>query len=131
MPADLGWHPWFVKPERLDLDAAAMYELDDEMIPTGRMVPPGPPPWDNCFVGVRPPVLHYPGLTVTVTSDCDHWVVFDHPAHATCVEPQTGPADALNQRPRILAAGERLARSMTISWLPTTEPGIPARSPGS
>jgi aldose 1-epimerase len=117
MPADLGWHPWFVKPARVELDATAMYELDERMIPTGRLVAPAPPPWDHCFVGVRPPVLHYPGVRVTVTSDCDHWVVYDHPAHATCVEPQTGPADSLNQRPRLLAPGERLARSMVIAWV--------------
>ena len=31
-------------------------------------------------------------VDVTLTSPCTDWVVFDEPSHATCVEPQTGPA---------------------------------------
>jgi aldose 1-epimerase len=44
MPAQVGWHPWFAGPPALTFDASAMYERDDEHVPTGRLVPPGPRP---------------------------------------------------------------------------------------
>jgi aldose 1-epimerase len=94
-----------------------MYARDDEGIPSGELVSPPPGPWDDCFVNTEPVELHYAELTVTVTSDCDHWVVYDEPSHATCVEPQSGPPDAFNLRPRLLQPGERLIRTMTIQWI--------------
>jgi len=120
MPVTIGWHPWFVKPDsdRLLFDAA--YATDDEQIPTGRLIEPPPVrPWDLCLVGAHHPLelRHSNGLRVVVQSDCDHWVVFDLPAHATCVEPQSGPPDALNAgTPHLLAPGEMLQRTMTIAW---------------
>jgi aldose 1-epimerase len=116
MPAELGWHPWFVKPEALSFRPVSMYARDDEGIPTGELVSPPPGPWDDCFINTEPVELQYTGLTVTVSSDCDHWVVYDEPRDATCVEPQSGPPDAFNLRPRPLEPGEQLARTMTITW---------------
>ena len=91
MPASIGWHPWFVKPERVDLRFDRMYLRDDDYITDGRTVsPPPPPPWDDCFAGpLATPRLWIGDVEVSITSDCDYWVVYDMPAHATCVEPQT------------------------------------------
>ena len=121
MPVTIGWHPWFVKPPHDRLEFASMYVRDAEGIPTGELVHPPARPWDDCFVEPRAaPELRYPGLTVRVGSDCDHWVVYDQPSHATCVEPQSGPPDAVNLGlATVLEPGEFLQRSMTISWLPT------------
>ena len=119
MPASIGWHPWFVKPDRVDLRFAAMYLRDDDYIPDGRMAtPPPPPPWDDCFAGVLDtPRLWISGVEVSITSDCDHWVVYDMPTHATCVEPQTAPADAFNLAlGHRLEPGDELRRTMTIRW---------------
>jgi len=120
MPVTIGWHPWFRTPadDRLEFDA--MYLRDEDYIPSGELVTPPPPrPWDDCFVGAHHPLqLRYEdGPTVTVSSDCDHWVVFDQLAHATCVEPQSGPPDAVNLGlASVLAPGELLQRTMTIAW---------------
>ena len=38
MPASIGWHPWFVKPERVDLRFERMYLRDDDYITDGRTV---------------------------------------------------------------------------------------------
>lgn len=120
MPAEIGWHPWFRKPRHLDWTPGPMYERGADGLPTGRLVPASEPPWDDCFVSPGPVVLHdVGGGRVTVESDCDHWVVYDEPAHATCVEPQSGPPDAFNLRPRTLAPHETLARWMTMSWSPS------------
>ena len=54
---------------------------------------------------------------------CDYWVVYDMPAHSTCVEPQTATPDAFNVPASIsgvvrLELGEELRRSMTVTWSP-------------
>ena len=91
---------------------------DDEGIPTGQLtaVPPGP--WDNCFTELLgPPQLALPdGPTLTVTSSCTDWVVYDRPTHAICVEPQTGPPDAFNHAPQVVEPGAPLVATMTWRW---------------
>ncbi len=119
MPATIGWHPWFVKPENVDLRFEKMYLRDDDYITDGRTIaPPPPPPWDDCFTGpLGTPRLWIDGLEVSITSDCDYWVIYDMPAHATCVEPQTATPDAFNLAGATrLQPGEELSRSMTIRW---------------
>jgi aldose 1-epimerase len=119
MPVTVGWHPWFVKPADDHLRFDAYYPPDDEQIPLGTVAPAPPRPWDDCLIGPHQPLaLMYPGgLRLTVQSDCDHWVVLDRQPHATCVEPQSGPPNALNTgAAQILQPGEMLQRTMTISW---------------
>lgn len=123
MPASIGWHPWFVKPERVDLQFERMYVRDDDYITDGRLVsPPPPPPWDDCFSGpLVTPRLWIGEVEVAITSDCRFWVVYDMPAHATCVEPQSATPDAFNLVPEVsdvarLEPGEHLKRTMTIRW---------------
>lgn len=118
MPATIGWHPWFAKPVSTDIAFEAMYRRGADGIPTGELIDPSPPPWDDCFVRpIGPLWLHYPALTLTVDSDCDHWMVYDMPDHATCLEPQSGPPDAFNLgSATLLEPGELLQRWMTIAW---------------
>ncbi|MFN8021862.1 MAG: hypothetical protein U0Q03_10080 [Acidimicrobiales bacterium] len=119
MPVTLGWHPWFRKPLSAELRFEQMYEKDAAGIPTGRLVEPRPQPWDDCFVEPQGPLVMQitPHVAVTVASDCDHWVVYTEPEHATCVEPQSGPPDAVNLgTATVLEPGEMLQRTMTISW---------------
>ena len=119
VPVELGWHPWFRKPDELDFRPMAMYVRDDIGLPTGELVSPPPGPWDDCFLAAGPVTLRYDRedvSAVTVDSDCDHWVVYDMPEEATCVEPQSGPPDAIAVRPRILAPGDSMRRTMSIGW---------------
>lgn len=123
MPAMVGWHPWFLKPLHADLQFGSMYVRDDDYISIPTLVPPRPHPWDDCFVEPQAPLrLHYDGLTVTVDSDCDHWVVYDMPVDATCVEPQSGPPDAFTIGGATrLEPGEMLQRQMIIRWASSRE----------
>jgi aldose 1-epimerase len=116
MPAMAGWHPWYRKPVDLSFTAAKMYERDDEDIPTGRLVDPPPGPWDDTFTGLAgPPSLRWPdGVTATISSTCDHWVIFTQPDHALCVEPQTGPPDEFNMKPQVVAPGAPLIAEMRL-----------------
>jgi len=118
-PAAVGWHPWFAKPDRLEFDPTAMYALDDIALPTGETVPPTDGPWDDCFLANGPiRLIHDRTLApvITVTSDCDHWVLYDKPHDATCVEPQSGPPDAPNIAPHMVTPDRPLRRTMTIAW---------------
>jgi aldose 1-epimerase len=125
MPASCGWHPWWSRelvrgdPVELELHAASMYKRDDEGIPTGEFVTVPPPPWDDCFTDLHPPVavLGWPGAaTVTITSDCPCVVVFTEPEHAVCVEPQSGPPDEVNLEPHVVEPGEPLVVHTRWEW---------------
>ncbi len=118
MPAVIGWHPCFQKPTTADLGFTRMYERDDDGVAVRRLLPPAPHPWDDCFTGPTAPLrLHVGPLHVTIASDCDHWVVYDEPADATCVEPQSGPPDAFNIGGATrLEPGDILQRTMTLTW---------------
>ena len=118
-PASLGWHPWFAKPDRLDFHPVAMYRQDEAGLPTGDLVVPPSGPWDDCFINHQPIRLHYDrqiASTVTVSSPVDHWVVYDGPDHATCIEPQTGPPDGPTLRPKVVTSGVPLRITMRIGW---------------
>jgi aldose 1-epimerase len=108
-PASLGWHPWFRKPESFDFHPSRMYARDDDQMTIDQLVDVPPGPWDDCFVNDQPVVVGIEGATVRLTSNCDHWVVYDEPAVATCIEPQTGPPDAPNIRPNIVGPGATLS----------------------
>lgn len=118
-PAELGWHPWFRKPDHLEFFPTAMYRRDAFGIQTGELVEPTDGPWDDCFLNTEPVILHYDRLTVpqvTVSSDCDHWVVYDQPSGTTCVEPQSGPPNAFNLTAHVVDPTTPLHRTMTIAW---------------
>lgn len=126
MPAMVGWHPWFRRrllqdpaiSAELAFNADTMYELDDVMIPTGRTTEPSPGPWDSCFTDVAQPLsVTWPGvIRLDLTSSCDHWVIYDRPEHAVCVEPQSDAPDAFNRKPHLLPPGESLSETFRITW---------------
>ncbi|MBS7458601.1 aldose epimerase [Coralloluteibacterium stylophorae] len=116
MPVVLGWHPWFLKPERLEFRPGAMYPRDAEGIAVRPTVTPTPGPWDDCFLNDEPVVLHRGGRRLRLSSDCTHWVVFDERAQTTCVEPQSGPPDGPTLGARVLAPGETLEAWFEMAW---------------
>ncbi len=125
MPAMLGWHPWFRKRledgshATLAFDARSIYLRDTDGIPTGLLDSPSPGPWDDCFTAVQSaPRIHWSnGLVLEVSSTCDHWVIYDEPDHALCIEPQSGPPDVFNQgEPDVVQPGFPLVHAMTWRW---------------
>ncbi|HIF94243.1 MAG TPA: aldose 1-epimerase [Myxococcales bacterium] len=123
-PASVGWHPWFRR--RLGLgdelavawQADSIYVTDGAGIPTGEKHSPGSGPFDDCFTDLRgDPILRWVGaIELTLSSSFDHWVIFDEPDHAICVEPLSGPPDALNIAPRLVAPGQPLIGEFRIDW---------------
>jgi aldose 1-epimerase len=123
MPAVVGWHPCFRKPAADELSFGRMYPRDHDGMAVLPTVDPVARPWDDCFVEPQGPLRlrfrdHHGGaIVVTVASDCDHWVVYDEPADATCVEPQSAPPDAFNLGGATrLDPGDLLQRTMIITW---------------
>lgn len=118
MPVTLGWHPWFRKPDRLDFAPERAYPRDGQGIACLPLIAPPPSPWDDCFINHRPIGIEVAGQRLRLSSDCQHWVVYDEPRHATCIEPQTGPPDAFNLGlGRDLAPGQTLSAWFLLEWL--------------
>lgn len=128
MPAAIGWHPWFVRklpgaPDsaelQLDIAPGKMWLNDETGLPTGALGAPVPQPWDYCFRELAAdPVLRWPGvLELTVSSDCDDWIIYNMEPEGLCVEPWTAPPNSLNlPNPRIVLPGDPLVATMTWTW---------------
>ena len=116
MPATIGWHPWFRKPERVRFSPTAVYPRDSHGIATLPIKTPSAGPWDDCFVNTETVRLERASHALALSSDCTHWVVYDEDPNATCIEPQSGPTDAFNIEPFVLAPGETLTRWFQMAW---------------
>lgn len=129
MPAVIGLHPWFARrlargrDVELHLRPRQVYAKSSDSLPTGELVPPPGGPYDDCFVGMaQPPRLVWPGaLELTITSTSDHWVVFDELPDVVCVEPQTGPPDAVALgEAAVVPAGGQLVLGASFAWTART-----------
>jgi aldose 1-epimerase len=61
--------------------------------------------------------LTWPGQLELTVSSPEQWVVvYDEQEAAVCVEPQTGPPDGLNTRPRLVTPLEPLEATTTWTW---------------
>jgi aldose 1-epimerase len=117
MPAQVGWHPCFRKPSHTSLIFESMLLRDDHGIATTIRERTDAVNVDDCFINPLAPLsLSVNGVKLVLSSDCSHWLVYDLPEHATCIEPQSGAPNEINDSPVILAPGESMARWFTIAW---------------
>ncbi len=114
-PVSFGWHPWFRKPDRLEVRPEAMYRRDADGIAVAELVDVPDRPWDDCFIVRTPIEMTIAGVEIELRSPCHHWVIYDEPEHATCVEPQTGPPDAFTIAPEVIEAGGSAETSLAIA----------------
>ncbi|HAG68140.1 MAG: hypothetical protein ABR76_00445 [Acidimicrobiia bacterium BACL6 MAG-121220-bin61] len=123
MPAQVGWHPWFVRPVELEAEFKTMYVRDSDGITGAQRVHRQhdlmQSPLDDCFSDVAAaPLLKFgDGLVVRLESDCSHWVVYNEPLHAICVEPQSGPPNGLNSEPFTVSTNHPLTRYFRLTAL--------------
>jgi len=100
----LGFHPWFPRDLQsgasveIDFHAGKMLERGSDYLPTGKLISPTPPPWDDAFTEIRgtPKVIWEDAIQVEIESDAAYWVVYDQDSDGVCIEPQTAPPDAAN-----------------------------------
>jgi aldose 1-epimerase len=106
-PAGLGWHPWFTRPPRGDLelrvDSSEVLVLDADLVPTGEVRPVAPdedlrssPPLgdrrlDHAYVRAKGPALvRWPDLQLRIEFDTSLETLVVHtPPEGICAEPQT------------------------------------------
>jgi aldose 1-epimerase len=115
MPAVVGWHPWFRRPCGYSFNADGFYPRSGDHVVTGEVTsPPRHGSFDDCFCDlVGPQRVWWPdGPEITITSSCDHLVVYDEPANAICIEPQSGPPNALNSGASVVNPGTPLTHWM-------------------
>jgi len=125
MPAVLGFHPWFTdrledgSPGSFDFRPGTRYVCDDTGIPVGTVPGGGDRPWDDSFTDVRtPPVVSWRGgPAIRIETTGSHWIVCETMPGAFCVEPLSGPVNALAAGGAALVGpGRPLTLSMTLSW---------------
>lgn len=115
MPAQVGWHPWFRSPRNVNHHFEAMLQRDVSGLTTTQEVPVPKRKYDDCFVRpVEMPRLTIDGVTIEVSSDCSHWVMFNSPDGHMCIEPQSGPPNGVNNRPFHVVPNKPLVRYMKI-----------------
>ena len=123
MPAQVGWHPWFLRPVQLEAEFKTIYVRDSDGIAGAQRVHRQHDlmhrQLDDCFTdAVTTPLLHFEnGLTVRLESDCSHWVIYNEPSHAICVEPQSGPPNGLNSEPLVISPNHPLTRYFRLTAL--------------
>lgn len=123
-PATIGWHPWFRRTladgsrARLEFHADGMLVRDEAGIPSGEVVGVLPGPWDDCFTGVRWPMVITWGesIRLEISSDVSFAVVYDERPEAFCVEPQSGPPDGPNTSPTLVRPGAPLSATTRWAW---------------
>ena len=108
-PVSFGWHPWFRKPAAIAFHPTDMYRRDADHMTVDELIAVPDGPWDDCFVNAAPVTITIDDVELVLSSNCDRWVVYDEPDHATCIEPQTGPPDAFNIAPHRLDPGQSLS----------------------
>lgn len=136
MPAGLGWHPWFARPEAGDvgvrLAGTGTLQTRADLVPTGEVQPleeltdlrAGPALGerllDHVYAGVGVPAeITWPDLTLTVDWDqAINSVTVHSPPRGFCVEPQTAWPNA-----PVLAD-----RGVQGTGLAVAAPGTPLRA---
>lgn len=115
MPAQLGWHPWFVQPREVSTSFHSMLRRDNDGITTLDRIDPAPPPVDDCFFEPNAwPTVYIGDYAVEIASDCPYWVRYDAPGGDVCIEPQSGPPNGINTKPLILQPGQQFSRWMEL-----------------
>ena len=121
-PAEIGWHPWFKrqlekgKPAKFGIEAISQYEKDENFFTLNKTKQIGIPPFDDAFdVPTGKGFIEWPdALRIDFSSDVDTFVIFDEPEDVFCIEPQTGPPDAVNHPRNIVSPGKPLEAS--VKW---------------
>lgn len=137
MPAGIGFHPYFVRPDGLQLTAAThgcwTTMPGDTGLPSRRAAAPdelGAPGLDHCFYGWGGKAefagMEALALSLTATPALGNLVIYTPPGEPYfCAEPVSHVNNAVNmaglapaEQMVVLAPGERLQGAMTISVRP-------------
>ena len=121
-PAELGWHPWFKRHLNRGqraiyaIEATSQYVKDKNSFTLNETKPIAIPPFDDAFhVPTGKGFIEWPNaLRIDFTSNVDTFVIYDELEDLFCVEPQTGPPDAINHPKHLVSPQNPLEAS--VKW---------------
>jgi aldose 1-epimerase len=104
LPVTLGFHPWFAREigkgdsAELLFTANKMFKRGDDYLPTGEVITPTQPPWDDTFMEIKgvPEIIWSGAARLTMECDTPYWMVYNQDEDGICIEPVTAPPDAQN-----------------------------------
>ena len=104
LPVTLGFHPWFPREigkggsAEIVFKAKKMFERGDDYLPTGQLISPTQPPWDDTFTEViGTPEIIWPGAArLSMEFDSPYLMIYSQDDEGICFEPVTAPPDAQN-----------------------------------
>jgi aldose 1-epimerase len=104
IPVWMGLHPWFARDlgvggsAEIVFSAGKMLKRGSDAMPTGELITPPAPPWDDAFTEIKGvPAVVWEGVArIDIESDAPWWVVYTEDSDGVCIEPQTAPPDAAN-----------------------------------
>ena len=104
IPVWMGLHPWFARDlgvggsAEIEFSAGKMLKRGSDGMPTGELITPPAPPWDDAFTDIKGvPAVVWEGVArIDIESDAPWWVVYTEDSDGVCIEPQTAPPDAAN-----------------------------------
>lgn len=119
-PAEIGWHPWFRrqlnkgKSAKFGIEAISQYVKDESSITLNETKNIGVPPFDDAFdVPTGKGFIEWPEvLRIDFSSELNTFVIYDVPEDVFCIEPQTGPPNAINQAQHVVTPASPLEASV-------------------
>jgi aldose 1-epimerase len=122
-PVWLGWHPWWRRnllggsSAELRFVAKAMLEREGAL-PTGQVVNPKAQPWDDAFTDVvgNPQIVWPEVVQLEMTSNHNWWVVYNEREDAICIEPQSGPPNAIELGQAVVLEADE-THSISSDWI--------------
>jgi aldose 1-epimerase len=75
-----------------------MFERGDDYLPTGQLISPTQPPWDDTFTEVigTPEIVWPEAARLSMEFDSPYLMIYSQDDEGICFEPVTAPPDAQN-----------------------------------
>ena len=104
LPVTLGFHPWIARDigfgpnAEIKFYAEKMFRRGDDYLPTGELIKPTPPPWDDTFTELsQTPEIVWPGKAkLEMKTNSPYFMLYSQDSEGICFEPVTAPPDAQN-----------------------------------
>jgi aldose 1-epimerase len=104
LPVTLGLHPWIARDigfgpsAEINFKASKMFKRGSDYLPTGELIKPTPPPWDDTFTDLisNPEIIWPDRAKLQFHSNSPYFMLYSQDNEAICFEPVTAPPDAQN-----------------------------------
>ena len=103
-PVTLGFHPWITRDigfgpnAEINFHAEKMFKRGGDYLPTGELIEPTLPPWDDTFTNLlNVPEIIWPGRAkLRMKTNSPYFMLYSQDSEGICFEPVTAPPDAQN-----------------------------------